>query len=494
MQNKGKTFSHLSWVKLQETEFCKRYGHTSTLIGQFLVTFGGHNGQNLLNDVVLYDFERNTWSQVEVCGDIPIARSFHTACSLDDSRIIVFGGHAGGQVFHQVHELRLKNLESGSPSVEWKIIPIQNGLYRYGHTAFEHEGNMYIFGGCNESKLPTSQIWMLDLDNQEWIKCETSGKTPNSRSFHMNILYQENLYIFGGKLNVAVKYNDIWKLDMKTMNWQEIKVRGWIPTPRYGFSATRDSSKIFIFGGDTDKGKTNQILIFEIERKSWQLIGLKGRQPQSRMYHTQVYYKEKNYIIGGAENIVKAVSDIWDLEPNHTFDITFEVEGQNFNVHKGFLAASCKYFEKMFSSKMLESQLDKIVMTDVKLKTFQNVLKFLYFEDFELDEDVACDLLIVSDKYLLPQLTNECEQFLIENLNEKNWFKILKETEYLECENLQKATQNFVRKNFKPVRLEVPQEIKTISQKKLGIDNDWGEGLKEKKGGFWKVVKKFISN
>jgi len=500
MQNKSKTFSHLSWVKLQETEFCQRYGHTSTLIDQFLVTFGGHNGQKLLNDVVFYDFEKNIWSQVEVSGDIPIAKSFHTACSLDDSGIIVFGGHAGGQVLHQVHELRLNNLDSRSPSAEWKLIPIINMLKRYGHTAFSQEGNMYIFGGSNESKLSTSQIWMLDLDDQEWIQCKTSGETPSARSFHMSILYQEDLYVFGGKLNVVVKFNDLWKLNMRTMNWQEIKVKGWIPTPRYGFSAARDSSKLFIFGGETDKGKTDQILIFEIERKSWQLIGLKGRQPESRMYHTQVHYKEKNYIFGGSQNILKAVADIWDLEPNHTFDITFEVESQTFNVHKGYLGASCKYFEKMFSSKMLESQLNKIVITDVKLTTFQNILKFLYFEDFELDEDLACDLLIVSDKYLLPQLTAECEQFLIQNLTEENLVKILKETEYMECENLQKETLRFALINSKSMRLradfiELPQEMISELNKKISIDNESDVNskvkpniFKEMKNAFQKMI------
>ena len=77
---------------------------------------------------------------------------------------------------------------------------------------------------------------------------------------------------------------------------------------------------------------------------------MKGKQPKPRIYHTHVFYKGKNYFIGGSENLVKTVGDIWDIEPNDTFDVVFEVEGQVFNVHKSFLGASCKYFQKMFAS------------------------------------------------------------------------------------------------------------------------------------------------
>ncbi len=48
------------------------------------------------------------------------------------------------------------------------------------------------------------------------------------------------------------------------MSWEEIKIKGWIPTPRCGISAALDSNKIVIFGGDTNRGKTNEILIFAI--------------------------------------------------------------------------------------------------------------------------------------------------------------------------------------------------------------------------------------
>ncbi len=107
----GKTFSHLSWVNLGESRFCHRYGHTSTLVDKFILTFGGHNGQSPLNDVVLYNIEQNIWKQVEVFGQTPIPRSFHSACLIEDSKIIIFGGHSGGQVFSQVEELELKNLD-----------------------------------------------------------------------------------------------------------------------------------------------------------------------------------------------------------------------------------------------------------------------------------------------------------------------------------------------------------------------------------------------
>jgi len=73
---------------------------------------------------------------------------------------------------------------------------MENKLWRYGHTVFIYEGYMCTFGGNNESKLPSNQVWMLDLGNESflftvvelfdikghdqgrWVQCEIDGESP----------------------------------------------------------------------------------------------------------------------------------------------------------------------------------------------------------------------------------------------------------------------------------------------------------------------------
>jgi len=91
-------------------------------------------------------------------------------------------------------------------------------------------------------------------------------------------------------------------------------------------------------------------------------------------------------------------------------------------------------------------------------------MRFIYFEDFELDQDLALDLLVVSDKYLLPELASKCERFLVESLAQDNIVKVVLETDHLGFENLRKGTLNFAQRNLDSMRIrkdfgELPQEF-----------------------------------
>lgn len=67
----------------------------------------------------------------------------------------------------------------------------------------------------------------------------------------------------------------------------------------------------------------------------------------------------------------------------------------------------------------------------IKLIVF---LRFLYFDDVQLDENIALKLLPLADKYLQNDLADLCHDFLIENMNWENVFKIL---DFARLENIQ---------------------------------------------------------
>ncbi len=87
-----------------------RRAHTTIPYRNFLVVFGGGNGQAALNDVWALDVsdpDRLTWHEWRTKGDIPQKKGYHTANLIGD-RMIVFGGSDGHASFADVHILNLR--------------------------------------------------------------------------------------------------------------------------------------------------------------------------------------------------------------------------------------------------------------------------------------------------------------------------------------------------------------------------------------------------
>lgn len=67
------------------------------------------------------------------------------------------------------------------------------------------------------------------------------------------------MYVFGGEFTSPSQmqfyhHKDMWRLDLMTMKWEELSMKGG-PTPRSGHRAVAyKGSKIFVFGGFYDTG------------------------------------------------------------------------------------------------------------------------------------------------------------------------------------------------------------------------------------------------
>ena len=79
----------------------------------------------------------------------------------------------------------------------------------------------------------------------------------------------------------------------------------------------------------------------------------------------------------------------------------------------------------MFSTDMKEKEENKIIIEDIDCDVFQEFLNFLYFNKLSKIEEMAEDLLYVSDKYNVIELKNICEDFFNFDLNIKNVIKTL---------------------------------------------------------------------
>lgn len=81
----------------------KRYGHTMTYVKPYFVVFGGHVGNELLNDTWILSIEKVpfAWEKITMKRDPPLARDYHSAacCNIGTAAgmVVVFGGRSSDQ-------------------------------------------------------------------------------------------------------------------------------------------------------------------------------------------------------------------------------------------------------------------------------------------------------------------------------------------------------------------------------------------------------------
>ncbi|POM68508.1 Serine/threonine-protein phosphatase [Phytophthora palmivora] len=110
-----------------------------------LILFGG-NGQlndDRMNDVWLFDLEKQLWTLLQCCGDIPLPRSYHTAHTIGEF-LFVIGGRTA-----EAEDDSMYMLDIGT--AEWfKLpIPIDHGLTpRAWHSSvLTKSGKLFVLGG-----------------------------------------------------------------------------------------------------------------------------------------------------------------------------------------------------------------------------------------------------------------------------------------------------------------------------------------------------------
>lgn len=136
-------------------------GHCSALIKEKIYFFGGKLGDEdrLSNSLYVFNCLTNTLSKPKIFGDIP-----PPLCDISATKV--------GTKF------------------------------------------IYFFGGQDEDKNCTNDLYVLNIINFKFTKLKLDGRRPPTRRGHSAIHYGNTLYVFGGFSQYQEPLNDIWKLDL----------------------------------------------------------------------------------------------------------------------------------------------------------------------------------------------------------------------------------------------------------------------------------------
>ena len=157
------------------------------------------------------------------------------------------------------------------------------------------------------------------------------------------------------------------------------------------------------------------------------------------------------------------------LKDQHLSDVTIFISNKRLKAHKTILAAHSPVFLAMFKNDTKENHENTIVITDIDLKVFQELLRFIYSGKIEDMDAIVMDLLVAADKYSIDGLMMKCEQYLQNSLNPDNVIDILVLADNHNADNLRQSAIKLYAADKKKVmnELDILDQLKPNTVKDI---------------------------
>uniref|UniRef100_A0A0N5AF75 BTB domain-containing protein n=1 Tax=Syphacia muris TaxID=451379 RepID=A0A0N5AF75_9BILA len=139
---------------------------------------------------------------------------------------------------------------------------------------------------------------------------------------------------------------------------------------------------------------------------------------------------------------------------DHKFmcDVEIEVDGQVFLAHGYVLAAAIPYFHSMFSSDMMEAHQKRIVIKDLPVNSFKQLLNYAYTSKIRITEENVQQLLYAASILQMDAVCGACQKFLTQYLTTSNCLSIRQFAEQHNCVSLMSSVDSFTMDHFPELR------------------------------------------
>ena len=149
----------------------------------------------------------------------------------------------------------------------------------------------------------SNETWKFEAQTATWTQLHLAagGKAPTPRARHASAAVGATIYLFGGDTG-SVLSNELWKFDTLQVGWQqEVLFTGQTPSARHGHSMVSVQSELYIFGGDTDSGVSNELWRYSTLTRHWDVphFHADGVQPRASKFHTMDAVGSSLWAFGG---------------------------------------------------------------------------------------------------------------------------------------------------------------------------------------------------
>ncbi|XP_035216879.1 LOW QUALITY PROTEIN: uncharacterized protein LOC118190290 [Stegodyphus dumicola] len=230
---------------------------------------------------------QSVWEELKCRGNRPPCLQEHSMVCWKNT-IYVFGGEIG---FASTGETPLWILDLNSQT--WKKHHVRGSAVhqpsgRRGHSAVVFDGAMHVFGGYQDLRGSSSELWMFDLGAERWslIRTPSYFAQPPPRHNHSCVIHDDAMWVYGGLADLQPR-GDFWKWDFISHQWSRVKTqRG--PGELHGHAAVKGLAYMYIFGGERCGIAINELWRFHFGTETWEKINAEGIIPPPRMHHIAV--------------------------------------------------------------------------------------------------------------------------------------------------------------------------------------------------------------
>ena len=238
-------------------------------------------------------------NMINTKGNLPSNRMWATLSKIADTNgnggILLTGGTANDNSEPNINFFKQNEWQPvGIKRLSDEKLPFFD-TPRWGHSATTVEScYVFIFGGW-DSQYQYNDTWLLNTSKQTFVKLETAGDIPSSRSGHSFTLSYElkSLFLFGGSVCKNGDYhffNDLYKFNPSSFHYEKIIQSGDIPSPRSQHSTILlDSNHILLIGGYNGTTILNDVYVLNLRNFNWSKIETTGTKPPTKNINIQAY-------------------------------------------------------------------------------------------------------------------------------------------------------------------------------------------------------------
>ncbi|XP_071960566.1 kelch domain-containing protein 10-like [Antedon mediterranea] len=249
------------------------------LSGQTLLLFGGTGfpwGKRSNDKIHMLNMKKQEWDILKCSGDFPPGKYGQAMC-LHQGSVYIFGGcrQVCPGEFHfnsELHELNLsrktwKKLHENLPN-DFSEDSLCRGMYR--HSIAIHSNKMFVIGSSwHELKYKPhflNMVHVYDLETRKWEYTTTKASRsfdhpyPKRRVYHSCCHWKNNIYMCGGH-NSSYIYDDLWRLNLETLQWSKLSATMPVPT-FFHTAAVTPAGCMYLYGGVTslsERARTSAI-------------------------------------------------------------------------------------------------------------------------------------------------------------------------------------------------------------------------------------------
>ena len=219
---------------------------------QVIFVCGGFDGEADLNSVESYSWSENSWTSEPVTNE---KRSGHSAF-VHNGEIYVSGGWNGTKYIDSIESLNVNG-----ENLEWKP-QFKLSVKSNGHKMVCHENNVIQTGGRDGDNV-SDRINQISLNPPHNTKLLT--KMPEPRCNHGCEMIDDQVVVAGGRTSkyVSDSKKTVYVYDLKK---NKIKRTLPLPFPITEMATVSYKSNIILIGGVNEKGQTlNTVVMYDVK-------------------------------------------------------------------------------------------------------------------------------------------------------------------------------------------------------------------------------------